>query len=247
MPTQYIGKKYGVNTSTPIADDAAGRLKLQNLPTAAGIAYDKVSNQLKYNKNGTIVTVLDSLSDVSALTTTTNIGAPNGATVSAVETGSASQHQTVLTLTALPLTLAESDGANGAGVKIYDFPAGVITILSAVGTVAETTTSTLATTLNASKTYNWGVGTVTQSNAVLVTTEQDILNATDGVSSATINVPGAASTGGRSGSSASFNGTGTPIDAYFNVGIAVDDDIDDPATTTWTGTITITWLFGGAA
>jgi hypothetical protein len=44
----------------------------------------------------------------------------------------------------------------------------------------------------ASKTGNWGVGTTTQANATLVTTEQDILHNAAFVSSATINVAGTA-------------------------------------------------------
>lgn len=205
---------------------------------ASGVGF--VSGKL-YVNTGSVGLIAD-----KALHTALNIGASNGATVSAAEYGFGGfLHQTVLTLTALPLTLADSDGANGAGVKIYDFPAGQITILGATGSVAETTTSTLASTLNASKTYNWGVGTTTQASATLATTEQDIIPTTNGTSSATINVAGAASGGVRTAAPAQFDGTATAIDAYFNVGIAADADIDGAATTTWTGTITITWLFNG--
>lgn len=175
--------------------------------------------------------------------TTSNVGAKNGATVSVTEYGNGILHQTVFTLTALPLTLA--DAAQGAGVKIYDFPEGAITILGASGSVAETTTAELASTLNGGVTYNWGVGTVTQSNGTLATTEQDIIETTDGTASATINVAGAASTAGRTSAPANFDGTSTAKDAFFNVGIATATDIDGDATTTWTGTITITWLFNG--
>ena len=176
-------------------------------------------------------------------TTATNVGAKNGATVSVVEYGNGLFHQTVFTLTALPLTLRDTE--QGQGVKIYDFPEGGITILGASGSVAETTTSILADTLNTGVTYNWGVGTTTQANGALATTEQDILPTTNGTASATINVAGAVSRSGRTADAANFNGTGTPIDAFFNVGLATADDIDANATTTYTGTLTITWLFNG--
>lgn len=180
---------------------------------------------------------------LNAPTTTTNIGAKNGATVSVVEKGDGVIHQTVFTLTALPLTLA--DATVGAGVKIYDFPEGVITILGASGSIAETTTSTLVSTLNGGVTYNWGVGTTTQANGTLATTEQDIVPTTNGTASATINVAGAASGGARTAAPANFDGGATAKDAYFNVGIATATDIDADATTTYTGTITITWMFNG--
>ena len=173
--------------------------------------------------------------------TSRDVGTKNGSTVTVVEYGNGILHQTVLTLTATPLTLRNTQ--QGQGVKVYDFPAGGITILGATGSVAETTTSILADTLNASVTYNWGVGTVTQANGTLATTEQDIIPTTNGTASATINVAGAASGGARITDAANFNGISAAIDAYFNVGIATADDIDADATTTWTGTINITWLF----
>ena len=182
--------------------------------------------------------------DAIASSSVANVGAKNGATVSATEVGFGGiLHKTTLTLTATPLTLVNADGLNGLGVKVYDFPAGGITILGASGSVAETTTSILADTLNASVTYNWGVGTTTQVNAVLATTEQNIIQATNGTASATINVAGAASPASRTAAPASFDGHTTALDAFFNVGVATDTDIDAAATTTWTGTIYIVWLF----
>src|SRR3990167_7991585 len=175
--------------------------------------------------------------------TSSNVGTKNGSTVSVVEYGNGLFHQTVFTLTATPLTLRDTE--QGLGVKIYDFPAGGITIMGATGKVAETTTSILADTLNASVTYNWGVGTVTQANGTLATTEQDIIPTTNGTASATINVAGADSLAARIADAANFNGVSTAIDAFFNVGLATADDIDADATTTWTGTITISWLFNG--
>lgn len=173
-----------------------------------------------------------------------NVGAKAGATVTVEEYGFGGfLHKTVFTLTALPLTLA--DVTVGAGVKIYDFPVGMITVLNASGSVAETTTSAIATTLNSGVTYNWGVGTVTQANGTLATTEQNIINTTNGTSSTTINVAAAASSSAQTVAPLAYNGKTTAIDAFFNVGIALATDIDADATTEWTGTITMVWLFNG--
>lgn len=54
MATRFLDKEYGATLTTAIADDATGRAKVRNLPDAAGIAYDLVSNNIKYNANGTI-------------------------------------------------------------------------------------------------------------------------------------------------------------------------------------------------
>jgi hypothetical protein len=169
-----------------------------------------------------------------------NVGAVNGSTVSVVEHGDGFYHVSVLTLTATPLTLA--DATVGAGVKIYDFPVGQITVLNASGSVAETTTSAIATTLNSGVTYNWGVGTTTQASGTLATTEQNIINTTNGTSSTTINVAAAVSSSTQTVAPLAYNGKSTAIDSFFNVGIATATDIDADATTTWTGTITISWL-----
>lgn len=171
-------------------------------------------------------------------TTSSGVGAANGATVSAVERGNSVVHKTVLTLTATPVTMRETE--QGGGVKIYDFPEGRIVILGATGSIVPTTTSILASTLHASVTCNWGVGTVTQSNATLATTEQNITQVAAFTSSATINVAGSAV--GGAGALAAHDGTSTPIAAFLNLAVAGAGDIDADATVTVTGTITISWI-----
>lgn len=170
--------------------------------------------------------------------TTVGVGAASISTVAATEYGEGNLHKTVLTLTAVPLTLRDTE--QGKGIKIYDFPEGRILILGSTGSIAVTTTSILANTLNASSTLSWGVGTTTQANGTVATTEQNILNASTATSSATINVAGTAGTG--YGVLAPIDGTGTAIDAYLNIGVPTGTDIDADATVTVTGTITITWI-----
>lgn len=153
-------------------------------------------------------------------------------------------HRTLLTLTAVPLTLA--DATVGAGVKLFDFPKGLLTIVNAAGQVAETTTSVLASTLNTGITYNWGLGTTTQASATLATTEQDIIPVTNGTASATISVAGASSKAVRT-TLAQLDGHGTAKACYFNVAVATATDIDGDATTTWTGAVEIWWVLNTAA
>jgi len=212
---------------------------VQSFGNAAGIGM--IGGKVYINPDGSVGLWADEVA-FSAL----NVGTKNGSTVTVVEKGVGGfLHETTFTLTNLPLTLA--DATQGAGVKIYDFPEGAITILGASGSVTETTTSVLASTLNASVTYNWGVGTTTQANGTLATTEQDIIPTSNGTSSATINVAGAASKGVRTAAPAIFDGTATAKSAFFNVGIALGTDIDADATTLWNGTIKILWSFNGDA
>lgn len=165
-------------------------------------------------------------------------GAKNGSTISVAEFGGIVR-KTIFTMTALPLTLA--DATVGAGVKIYDFPEGRLLFLGAVGAFAFTTTSTLASTLNAGVTINWGIGSTTQANGTLATTEQDILPTTNATASATINVAGATSKG-KNTAVLFLDGTTTAIDAFFNVGVATATDIDADATITISGVLTLHWM-----
>lgn len=176
-----------------------------------------------------------------------NAGTVAAATVTAVETGAGNFHTTVLTLTGLAMAI--SDVHVGGGTKIYTFPEGNITVLNATASVTETTTSTIASTLKATKTLSVGVGSVqttTQDSGTLVTTEQDIVNAFSAVSSTTINTPGTGGTGKITATTLlRYDGTATPQAVYLNCGIPTATDIDADATSTWSGTVTITWVSGG--
>jgi hypothetical protein len=161
-------------------------------------------------------------------------------TVSAAEYGDGTFHQTVLTLTDVPVTMRDTE--QGGGVQIYDFPLGSIQRLGAAGTIAVTTTSILADTLNTGVTCNWGIGSVTQSNATVVTTEQDFVNDTAFTASATIDVAGADATGVGVGVLAALDGTSTAVNAFLNLAVAGATDIDADATVTVSGEIKMTWV-----
>lgn len=149
-------------------------------------------------------------------------------------------HRTTFTFTAVALTLA--DATVGAGVKIYTFPAGAITVIGAAGQVAETTTSVLASTLNTGVTLNFGLGSTTQANGVLATTEQNILQTSNLTASATVSVAGATAKIGKTNAVTLLDGHATPAAIYFNVGVATATDIDADATTTYTGIFRVDWF-----
>ena len=174
------------------------------------------------------------------LTNTAGAGTVAAVTVSAAEYGDGVFHQTVLTLTAAPVTMRDTE--QGGGLKIYTFPKGRILFLGGSGQITTTTTSAIATTLLTGKTCNWGIGTTTQANGTLATTEQDLLQVAAWVSSTVINVAPAISTAGKgSAILAPYAGISTATAAFLNLAVAAAGDIDGNATTITTGTITLTW------
>lgn len=163
--------------------------------------------------------------------------------VTAVEKGDGIFRQTIFTLSSLPVTITDTNAY--AGIQIYTMPAGMITPVGAVATVAVTTTSALVSTLNAESACHYGVGSAVASNITLATTMQNFLNTTAFTSSATVNVASAAASGYGIGIVTPVNGTSTSVPLYLN--LAVDDagNIDADATVTVSGTITITYVVLG--
>ena len=199
-----------------------------------------LSTSRTYGKTGQ-----KTLYDTGREASTYNVGAVNGSTVSAVEYGSDALHQTVLTLTATPIAMVDAT-VQGGGVKIYDFPEGRIGILGCVASLAPTTTSVIASTINSGVVGVWSIGSaVAAANAALTSTEADMLPSTAWTSSTTIDVAAATVTGALVASSAQIDGTTTAVDMYLNACVTGATDIDADGTVTWTGTITITWIHYG--
>lgn len=147
--------------------------------------------------------------------------------------------QTTLTLNNVAQTVV--NGTEYQGTKIFDFPETRMWVVGAVATLQQKTTSTLASTLNASSTGAIGLGTATASATTLATSMQDIIPTTAFTSSATVNVAGTAVTAVLA-AAAFFDGTGTAKDLYLNTAFATTGDVDGDATQTISGTVVITWL-----
>jgi len=185
----------------------------------------------------------------NVLTSTVGVGAKNGTTVAVTEKGSGLLHQTVLTCTALPITITDDAGvAQYGGVKVYDLPLGAIVTVGAVvsGLLTAGVTGTIID--------NWdgdvALGTATATTgATLTGTEADIIpsvavsaGAADkiGVVSAVPVATALTESGARW-----FDGTGTAKDVFLN--FVIDDDATHTAgTAAFTGVITLTWLNLGA-
>lgn len=176
------------------------------------------------------------------------VGAKNGSTVTVVEHGNAVVHRTVFTCTATPITMADEAGViQHGGVKLYDFPAGLLMTLGAV--IDGSVTTPVHDDASGGTIATWdgdiGLGTVVASNNnSLAATEQNILQTTattqavaqvanvDAVSACTLLTESAASW---------IDGTGTNPDLYLN--LLIDDSANNDAhTALFTGTVTVTWI-----
>jgi len=176
--------------------------------------------------------------------TEAGVGAKAGATVSVMEYGDSILHKTVLTLAATPITVTDEAGVGQyGGVKIYDFPEGLILSLGAVidASVTLGVTGTITDTWEG----DVGLGTTVINDSTGSVAGHDEILETTAVAAATgkvaaIDAVTLADTLVESGA-VWLNGTATAKDLYLNL------DVDDSGTHTTgtgtiTGTVTITWI-----
>jgi hypothetical protein len=167
----------------------------------------------------------------------------------AIEYGDTVIHQTVLACNDLPITITDDAGvAQYGGAKLYDFPKGLLNTLSAVvsGTLTAGETGTIID--------NWdgdvALGTApATTGATLTGTEADIMPqvAVSAGAADKIGVVAAVSVATALTESGArwLDGTVTPKDLYLN--FVIDDDATHTAgTALFTGTVTLTWINGGA-
>lgn len=170
------------------------------------------------------------------------------ATVTAEERGNMVMHQTVLRLTATPLTVTDDAGvAQYGGVKIFTFPLGFIQLHGAMvsGNLTLGTTGTII----AAYTGVNALGSITATTgATLVSTEatwlQSTANATASAAVAAIQSVSIATQVTESGGRW-YDGTVTAGPVFLNFAIA-DDATHTTGTGSFTGTIILTWTLLGA-
>lgn len=165
------------------------------------------------------------------------------ATVVATEYGDNLIHRTVLTCTALPISLADdANVAQYGGVKVYEFPLGLISTIAAKmsGNLTLGVTGTFIdafTGKNALGSATAGTGaTLTSTEATWL---QETANATAATKVAAISSISIATQLTEAGSRV-FDGRVTRAPVYLNFAIA--DDVSHTAGTgTFTGEISFTW------
>jgi hypothetical protein len=166
------------------------------------------------------------------------------ATCVATEYGDESFHKTVLTCTALPLSLADVAGTTQhGGVQVYTMPKGAIISLGA-SVKGNLTLGVTGTFIDAFTGVN-SLGTVVcAGDATLTSTEanwlQSTANATAASKVAAITSFSVATALTESPGRV-VNGTSTAAPVFLNFAIA-DDATHTAGTGTFTGTITIAWV-----
>jgi len=170
------------------------------------------------------------------------VGVVSGTGVAVTESGAGVVRTTRLTLTAVAQAIV--NGTEYQSTMIYTFPEGRIMVLACVASLAQTTTSALASTLNASVTGAVSLGSAAASNVSLTSTMVDIAPTTAFTSSATINVAGTA-VNPVLAAAAQIDGHTTAVPVYLNSAFATTTDVDADATQTWSGTVDLTWMWLG--
>lgn len=169
-------------------------------------------------------------------------GVKNGATVFVSE-NLLTWHKTVITCVATPITITDDAAvAQYGGVKLYDFPAGLLFIGGAMidGALTAGVTGTIIDAWNG----DVALGTATATTgATLTGTEADILQSTAttqavskvGVCDAVTIATALTESGARH-----FDGTSTAKDLFLN--FVIDDGVTHTAgTAAFTGTVTVIW------
>ena len=168
-------------------------------------------------------------------------GTVGSAYITKVEYGKGENiRKTVLTLAAVPQAIVNTT-AEYASSLIYTFPEGRILLLGATARVAQTTTTTIATSISAGATGAFALGDAVASATSLTGAMVNMLPSTAYTSSTVINTE-AAYFAGALAASAQFDGTTTPKPVYFNTAIATGS-IDGAQT--FNGTVTLTWVHLG--
>ena len=173
-------------------------------------------------------------------------GVKVGATTRVLE-GGLVWHKTEIICTATPITVTDDAGvAQYGGVKLYDFPEGLLFTAGAVidGALTLGTTGTIIDAF----TGKVALGTATATTgATLVSTEADILQETAiTTASSKVAVCDAISiaTALTESGARHLDGTATAKDLYLNFAIA-DDVSHTTGTGTFTGTVTVVWAILG--
>lgn len=187
------------------------------------------------NTGTTIAPLLDA---AGALQTGENLGTP-GTGVTAVEYGDGYNHVTVLTVTAAALTPTTIPAdAEGAGVIIYTFPAGVHLYTACHMDV----TAFTGTGFAATNAVDIGIGSVISSGDIATLTSATMEDCVTGQTIADISSPAKEkSTIATAGAPLLFEASGSKV-IHLNVAGTWNDTFTDPIIT---GTVTLYWTFLG--
>lgn len=194
-----------------------------------------LDGSLEANTAASVGAILDT---AKALRTNANVGAA-GTGVTAVEYGDGYNHVTVLTLTAAALTPTTIPAdAEGAGIIVYTFPAGVHLFTACHMDI----TAFTGTGFAATNAIDMGIGSLISSGDIATLTTAAMEDCVTGQTVADISSPATEkSTVATAGAPLLFESGGSKV-IHLNVAGTWNDTFTAPVVT---GTITLYWAFLG--
>lgn len=185
---------------------------------------------------------------------TSKVGDVNGSTVSAREYGNSYYHRTVLTLASTPVET--NGGASNAieygGVKIYDFPQGVVGFSLGVGSFTVAMTNAMQNLFNdGTPEGDISVGDTAVNSAEALGSSDVSDDSFVGAIAYTMDSYAVATAvqGMNDQFTAAamlYNGLSTAPDVYLNISIDASEKIDTTAVTLLvSGTVILCWQFAG--
>lgn len=215
----------------------AGETSLTGTATVSINAMDKVLFEVKDFTGAPKFQVTEGGLVVNGPQVSEGVGATNGSAVSVVEKGNGVIHQSVIRLSSLAVTVANTTGASFGGVKLYDMPEGRILVL---GVTADLSVNWAGTSIVATGSGDFSLGTTITADATLSGTDVNLLPSTAMTDPF---VAGVGAAKGALAASAQFDGTATAIDVNLNM-IIDDADVENAASDSVlvSGTVTLTWI-----
>lgn len=143
---------------------------------------------------------------------------------------------------------AVTNGVEYQSSKLWTFPEGKFIVFGVVCSLAETTTSEIATTLNSGVTGAFALGSAAASSTTLNNTMADYLASSAFVTSSTIDVAAATFTpnvDNTAGATVTIIDGASAKSIYLNTAFASTGDVDGNATMTLSGIIDVYWYYLG--
>jgi hypothetical protein len=181
-----------------------------------------------------------------------NIGtvhADSAAYLIAEDFGNFFMHQTVLTLTSLPVVTGNTSGASFGSKQLFTFPEGRINIICCAayfGTITFNTAAGATGDIDGAGSGDYAIGTTATADATIAGTDVNILPSTAMLDPFVAGV-GRSNVGSVLAAAALFDGTSTATPVFLNV-IIDDADVSDLAASDsvfFTGQVRITWQWLG--
>jgi hypothetical protein len=201
---------------------------------------DTQANTIDIGGTASTTTITGTLTNTSGyVKSAVNVGAVVAGTCTAVEYSNNGFHRTVLTLLT-GTTVTVSDGGDGTGIKIYDFPEGNVIVLGAFADAL------LTADAHMTGAYAASFGTVTAgADDALSSTEADFVASTAITQGSNKDFHGVSALTAAGLVMVPFDGTGGGKDVYFNAA-AADANADAAAVVTaQSGTVVIEWIYLG--